>query len=310
MRLVKFATNNGIYDFPDAQTTLGDNFTDLVPATERVQGMDGGFDRLFERPAPQSIGNISVEWWLLPSSIESITDLKDAVRKMASWGKGKLFVRPENAEDDNRDVRWCEARINNVQISENVRNMPHLRQRVSADFQVSNPVWYGYEEGPDEPAHNADKWWYLDDGFVLDTAGLTLGGPRVQEDVLTGDTVDITNSGSHVVYPVLRFQALTLATTCGFGLRRLFGASETVVEEWFWDGRLVVGETVVIDCAKKTVMWESATGDLVAIDDFTIRKGFGFMELSPGTHTFEIFTDYPDDYLELRFTVDFFDAWY
>lgn len=328
MRLMRFVGNDGNYEFPP-QVSGRTNFMNLVPRTVRRPGTDGGYSEFNGRRAPQSIGNVAADFWLLPEAPENITDLKDAVSQVAAWGEQYLFILPEKATDLNRDVRWCRATLNNLGMSENVRDMPHIRQRVSTDWQVPNPVWQGCVYSANDMAYNAGGWYYLDDGLVFDTAGLTLGGPRVSQQVVDGERVTVTNSGSHPTYPVLRITAQNPGWIIGndiilsesdtvtldgsglplrqFGIRRLKGVSETVIESWIWTDELLPDEVLVVDCEKQTVIHETSAGDVNGYPQWSPQRGFGFIEIPPGTHVLEVFGDFDGD---ARLDVEFFDAWY
>lgn len=310
MRLVKFIARQGEYVFPEQSSgTL--TFGDVVTSTKRLAGMDGGFDEYRDRRSPQAVGNVRSEWWINPNSSTLITSQKDTASKMQHFGKGILFVKPEESTDVKRHVRYTRARINNIQMPENVREMPHLRQKATAQFQVSDPAWYGIEPNSLDSSYNTNRWIFFNDGHKFGTSGLKFGGPRRAVTINNGDTITVINSGSHPTRPVIRITGVTsswllggtgirlgdptlfldgpASATPNIGMRRISYASETVVEEWRWFGTIATSDTLEIDCQKFKVTRETTTGDENAYDGFVVSKGFGFFEIPPGTHTLQIF---------------------
>lgn len=326
MRLLRFVTRDGSYTFP-AQSSGSLVFGDVKPSTKALAGLDGGFDEYRTRRAPQSVGNIRANWWINPNDRKSITKEKDAALKMNGWGTGLLFIQPEDYTDVKRDVRWCTARINNLQMSENVSDLPHLRQQVTANFQVSDPGWYGVLPNSNDPSSNAGKWWCLNDGLKLN-AGLKVGGPRRSVTLANGGTVTVTNNGSRPTRPLIKITGVGSAWLLGagvtlgdptlfldgagspnpnIGMRRLSYANNTVVEEFKWFGAILSTETLVIDCAKFKVTQETSRGDMNVYSGFVVTQGFGFFEIPPGTHTLQLFGTFSTT---ATVTIWYRDSWY
>lgn len=328
MRLVKFIARQGEYSFP-AQTSGTLNFGEVVPSTKRMAGMDGGFDEYRDRRAPQAIGNVRSEWIINPNSSTLITSQKDAANKMLHFGKGILFVKPEESTDVKRHVRYSRARINNLQMPENVNNMPHLRQKATAQFQVNDPAWYGIEPNSLDASYNTGRWIFFNDGWKFGTSGLKFGGPRRSVTINNGDRITVINSGSHPTRPVIRITGVTSSWLLGgagvilgeptlfldgpgsatpnIGMRRISYASDSVIEEWRWFGEISPTDTLEIDCAKFKVTHENQYGNINAYSGFVVSAGFGFFEIPPGTHTLQIFGTFSTT---ASVKVYYPDAWY
>lgn len=327
MRLVRFIARDGEYRLP-AQSSGLLTFGEVVPSTKKLAGMSGGFDEYRGNRSPSAIGNVRAEWWINPNSKTYITDQKDDANAMLGWGKGLLFVRPENALDVRRDVRFARARINNIQMPENVANLPHLRQQATGQWQVSDPAWYGIEPNSLDPSYNLAKWWYMDDGLYLD-AGLTMGGPRRTVTIANGGTITVINNGSHATRPKIRITGVSTGWVLGgvgvilgvptlyfdgpntavpsIGMRRISYASGDVIEEWKWFGAVNTTDVLEVNSDQYTVTLETTTGNMNAYSGFQVTKGFGFFEIPPGTHTLQIFGTFTST---AAVTVDYFDAWY
>jgi hypothetical protein len=329
MRMMRFVSQHyGTYEFPD-QSSGSMAFGDIVTSTQRMAGMDGTFDEYGDARAPQSGGNVQSTWWINPADRAKITGLKDAALKMQAFGRGRLFIKPEACPDERRRIRWAKARVNNINMSENVRDVPHLRQKVSGSFQVNQSGWYGCEPSSIEEAWNTNGWYYFDTpNLKWDTTGMTWGGPRYSANVSNGSTIQVQNSGSRPTLPIIRIGAKGQPWLIGepglmmgdghtldtvglpfrrFGMRRLLGDSKIVVDEWYWSGEIAANEILVIDCQKNTLVWETASGDVSGFGNWEVRKGRGFFEIPPGTHTWEVFGEFDDTaYVD----VEFDDSWY
>lgn len=328
MRLDRFITKQGSYTFPD-QTSGQLLFGEVTPSTKRLAGMDGGFDEYRDRRAPQGIGNVRAEWWLTPEDRLLIRAQKDTAAKMLHYGSGRLFQFVEDTNDTARDLRWTRARINNLQMPENVRDMPHLRQRVTANFQAADPAWYGIEPNEYDDTYNEDKWYFFDHGLKFDTAGVVWGGPRRMETISNGDTLTVINSGSHPTRPIIRISGVSstwllggegimlgdpilfldgpISATPNIGMRRISYASEETIEEWQWYGTIESTDTLEINCQKFTVTHENSSGNINAYPDFYVTAGFGFFEIPPGEHQFQIFGTFATS---ADVEIYYHDAWY
>jgi hypothetical protein len=163
VRLLKYTGRWGSYTFPP-QSSGSDNFLEVIANTQRIPGVDGGYDAFGTRRSNQAIGNINAEWWLQNGSM---TTLRDTVGAIAGWGKQRLFT--DVWDNTRQDKRWTWARINNLRAPENVKTLPHQQQKVTASFQVNEPGWKGGQKliYMDE-GHIMDDGWYADGALYLD----------------------------------------------------------------------------------------------------------------------------------------------
>jgi hypothetical protein len=192
------------YVFPDEQGSFRTNFANLVTKVERLPGQDGGYDFYGSGPAPAEIGNVGFTFYLTAETRGEMQAKRDAVLKMAAWGKQRLTMLP----GDLSPARWCNARINNITLSQNFGQNTDLIQPVTVDFQVSDPFWY--TQGTESNSWGASMWdgtnWGGGTGVEINHSGtssvhvLAVGGtahtfPRIEL------SVPITQS---ISYPVIQ----------------------------------------------------------------------------------------------------------
>jgi hypothetical protein len=314
MRLIKYAGRWGSYSFPD-QSNGDDNFLELVADTQRLPGVNGGYDKYRSAPANQAVGNVSAAWWLHKQNSDMST-LRAAVGAMAGWGKQRLFINVW--EGSREDKRWTWARVNNLQMSENVQTRPDQQQKVQASFQVDEPGWKGgqkliyLDEG-----HILDDGWYadgplyLDEGHSLDT-GLYFNPPKVDAMMTSGESVTVTNRGTRPAKAVLTIAARTIeegflgdgthlgddsymdsATALVSSIHVTFSANGKTDAEWLWGDTLLPGEALIVDAETQTVKVNGRT-DRSGYPAFQRLAGYGFIVVPPGDSTLTIRGGIPD----------------
>ena len=333
MRFKKFAGKNGVYEFP-AQTDTSNNFGNVVTRTTRNWMMDGSIDEYGGRRAPQELGTVAIAWLLFGDNRGSIRKLKDAAFAMTGWGVQRLFIQPEYFNDG---VRWAWGRINNIRGNENVSDLPHLREKMDANFQIAHPAWQGtvskawfldtsllHLDG----GHHLDGMWYLDDLISLDTSPYEVMYPRIEYQVFGSASISNNNWGNHATRPVITAGGITSQwfigdVTIGQNNPALYlggvgGEVRSVKvkatyngadsEEFEYRGVLKALETVTIDCAKWQVIAHKLTGDESGYADFTVNSGVGFLQIPPGDLKLTVTVESGE--AGSYFAVEFFDAWY
>lgn len=170
-----------LYSFPQAdQISYNDNFAELVTRTTRMPGAHGGLDEYGSERSPHEVGTISTDFWLHYDSLAEAVSKLEAFRQMGDWGKQLLYMLPVG---QNQTARWCWARVDNISSPQNVKDMPHQRQRTKIVFQASDPFWYG--------AGNQKLWdstYYWDSAINWDDGSFSS---------ITGSgTLSVTTSGN------------------------------------------------------------------------------------------------------------------
>lgn len=122
----------------DAQVAQNDNFRDYVPRTTRLPGLDGGYDEYGIGRTPREIGMVKATYWVYGSSAADLAARLQTMQGQGEQGAVRLVKNISGVGDV-----FCLARVNNVDVAQNARDLPHVRQRVSLTWQVARPVWLG-----------------------------------------------------------------------------------------------------------------------------------------------------------------------
>jgi phage-related protein len=231
MRLVRF----GEYEFPEEQIELSDNFRDLVQRTIRLPGMSGGFRVYGDNSSPSEVGNVRTSFWLEPTHPNGLQAMVDAVGKLRTYGLQRLYVRERNSTNE----RWCNAEVSNIQISENVRDMPHLRQRVQINFQTDDPFWYTLGQ---EAIAWGDLLWGDD----------VWGGGGVSNAVSGAATsFTITNNGNAETFPRILIKTSGVQTAQNVRIQRL--VKGVPADEVLYNATLAISSNLEINCRAAAV---------------------------------------------------------
>lgn len=204
------------YTFPEVGETFTYNFTNLVPATTRLMGLDGGFDADGTRPSPAEIGSIQFSFRLTADDPAAMQAKLDAVNRLAALGERKLYWQPEG----NYNLRWCWAKVNNLGLTYRSDDA-FLVQRIDASFQASDPHWYEDETSQVIPASNT----------------LTLA--------------TVPHTGNAITLAKVTV-ACGVGQTCTNPIIRRFIGGITY-DEVHYTGTLTAGQSLVIDARAKSV---------------------------------------------------------
>lgn len=234
MRLVKF----GSYVFQDTGVRIGTNFADLVPITSRIPGVDGGFDEYGDVAAPSEIGSISFEMVLSEDRRAEMQRKVDVLRGLARLGVQRLAV---DTWDDGLNYRYCWARVNNVQVSDNVTAVSHRVNRVQITFQVSSPRWQEISE---------NDALYGEAVFGVDVFGGGIGVIHAVSGTSTTFTLD--NDGNADAYPEIFYTTgAAQAVTSPITIARLVNG--VVIDQLTIATALTAEQTLYINTQTKTI---------------------------------------------------------
>lgn len=221
-----------------------DNLANMVMRSSRSVGMNGAFDALGRGRAFSESGNVSAALQLEAADAYDLREAVDALRGMADWGRGRLFV---DGYRHNLPGRWAWARVNSIRTPENVANMPHQRMRAELAFQVAGSRWY-----------SMDNARFMDYGDAMD-AGLVMGGPQVDMVAVTdGDSVSIENRGNAIALAYVRWDVTADATD--MSIARIDGG--VVVDRLTYSGTVSAGNTIIIDCRERAVRGDGSIANL------------------------------------------------
>jgi phage-related protein len=269
----RFGSGSRIYLFPHTVHAVDDNFADLVPRTNRMPGVDGGFDNYGNGRAPKEIGSVRMSFlvesdWARRTYSESdpiaaMILARDAINEMLDWGKLKLF-RPMGETE-----RFCNARVDSINMPESHERNTHLWLPVSIIFQVNNPFWF--QIGTEAPHWSEVQWSQFQWG----------GTAEAVECSGTSTSWTVTTLGNATTHPRITIMG-TGAGASNPTLQRLVGG--VVVDEVSYTGSLADGDRLEINCRAHTVTLNSVKAYTTAFDYETSA----WMELRPGANSLRL----------------------
>lgn len=287
-RITRFKVGSQEFAFHFVQDWR-DNFAEVVPRTQRLPALDGGFDELGDLPAPAEIGNVQVNFALVSETLAGMTAQLDALRALARWGKGRLYMQ---VADGTQGERWCWARLNNLSTPHNYARHTDLFMRVQASFQVSDPHWY--EQG---------RWaWAWGDGTRWGSR--TWGGGALVY-AITGLSTPLnlpTRVGTAPVRPRFTFKVGTGHSAEDVTLQRL-SSSGVVLEQIQYAGLLSAGDVLDVNAFALRVTKNGAPAYTSAFS----ASRWGWMTLQTGINTLRVELKNPSDALELK--IQYYEAY-
>jgi hypothetical protein len=239
------------YVFPSPQS-ISDNFLDFVPSTERIMGMDGGFDNYGDDTAPQQIGNVAISYILSTDSPTTMQTMIDSFSKLASYGRQELRKWPDGASDT--QFRFCNAKFNNVSVSEDMaEGVDFYHRRLTVNFQVDDPMWY-------RRLSNAAEWATSGgaDNLVWDSPTQCWDG-RASLTSISGylSTLNPTYSGQAPTPMIAVLSTTGGQTMCHPRIQVWF--ENKMHSEVGWNDCISAGEKLVIDSRRKQIWLLSTT---------------------------------------------------
>lgn len=252
------------YTFDNVQA-INDNFGDILRATERVIGVDGGFDSRGFGRGWGPVGLVTVTFEIISYTANEMYSKRDAVRALATKKKQKLKWTPDGGTE-----RFCFARARVPDVPVNLATLPNLKQVLQVEFEVDDPHWYQV----------------LDGTFVFGTSQFggsdVLGGGTSSAVTGSGD-IPITANGNARTLPIISLK-------CGAGQQvsvprfsiKQDGLIDAAIQ---FDGTLQAGDLLVIDCRRRR-----ATLNSVAVyDKISHPKQRAYWgRLMPGANTISV----------------------
>lgn len=278
MRALTFGAGSSTYTFPVYQGEITTNFANTSPATTRLPGMDGGYNPYGNNRAPSEVGNVRIPFTIVAISPADMQTKRDAVNSMSRYGVQKLRVQPA---DPAAVVRWCFARVTNVNMPIDNATSSGIWQKVTIDFQVSFPRWY---------------------------SGTAIEGENVVVFSATGNarnTYTVTTSGDATTK--LRFALVNASgTNTSSGTFALFRVAAAVLDSATTAIQIPTGNYIEINARAFTAI-QTATGNIYP--SISISYTNEWFRLEPGGNT--IFLDnYYTPTLTLSAQFYWYDLWY
>lgn len=256
----------GGYIFSSPLTTFTSNFSNAVPKTVRLPGLDGGFNLDGDEAADRETGRVTVGFMLQADTREDMDALRDAVNAMYDYGLAQLLYQPTDTAEA---TRYCWASVNYITMSQRKDAHTDLWQPVQIIFQVPDPTWIVQPSGA----------WLIGDGSLIGEPGLIIGGGAVTISASgTSSSGTVTNSGN-----VRRIGRVYVTPGVGDScenptIKRVVGG--IVADSVTWTGTLNAGDVLVIDGARQqiSINW-------VADWDNVSYQHPDFLRLLPGSNS-------------------------
>lgn len=283
------------FTFPPG-VKISDNFANVVPRTQRLPGLSGGYDGYGIGPAPTEIGNVTISFDLfwrwaqvnylgdnigVPYFLEpedAMLAARNAIRKLVMYGVKKL-TKPVG----NTGSRWCWARVNNITMRDNEDDHTRLRQPIQINFQVADPRWFTIGNENDVLWGDGTEWG----------DGTTWGGDLILSRACSGVSTEWTErTGLRDPLYYLTLQPESTAETyprilvqVGSGgaeniyIQRLVGGA--VVDSVCYLAPLVDGDQLEIDCRAHRVRLNGAN----AYNEYFDFETAEWLQLLPGNNS-------------------------
>ena len=230
----RFGTGDRIYEFPALIEAWTDNFTTLMTDFTRIPGMSGGIDNYGRGAAPSDLGRVTVIFWLVASNRAAMAQMKDNVKRLAGWGRQRLWLQPFDLA---MSPRFCNARVKRIDMPEDASRTTDLSQRITIDFEVPDARWYVPSQ-LSPPTWGGGATWgegYLWGGSFPETAYSGVGPVDIT----------VTNNGTAETFPTLRIEADPSAQLTNLTIQRI--ENSLVVDEIEFDLVIDGGDTLIID---------------------------------------------------------------
>lgn len=283
--LLRFGTGSvESYSFNEiTQATYDDNFADVRQQGVVVPGKDGTISPYGIGRAPSNGGNIQASYWLRSGEDGGIGQIgvdRDAFKAMTYMGMQRLFKRHQNGV-----TMWTWAQLSSINMPENVKDVPHLRNRVSLTFQCPDARWYSKANA-----------LYYNDGATWADGSLSFPALKLdQSAVSNGSTPTVENLGNAYASAYVRWEGNGSDTFSNPKIER-WNQFDEVVDSLLYTKDFAVDDVVEIDARTFTVDSRS----------LLTRGSAAWLEIPPGVTTLHISGTFAGT---ANLTIDFWDTW-
>jgi hypothetical protein len=277
--ITHFVANNGAYTYTlptneaGGQTTLSDNLRDVVTNTTRTIGNRGGYDEFGLGNAPTEIGSLRLAWWIFANTPAEMTSQLQDIAKMVEYGTGKLYKKRQGETTS----MFCNTRVTNINIPQNVSNLPFKQFRVEATFHLPDPLWYAV--GTESAKWGEGIWG--ESSWGAGGSSYALAG--------TSTSFTFTNSGNATTLPRLIVTTSGVQTAADVTIQRLIGT--TVYDQVRYNATLAASATLSINARAKLV---TLGGSNAFNSSFTFKTA-DWLPLAPGANSLRVLMDNPSD---------------
>lgn len=262
-------------------------FRNIAAQLVKLPGLDGGIDQFGSGRGQSANGDISIEGWFEGDTPSALQDLLDAAGQLADLGIGRLYIQPEVGAE-----RFCFARLNAESWSQNVRDVPHRRQRVQFNFQVAQARLYS-DAGYWPPFWDGTYDWdgtisWGENAYVIDASGVS-----------TEDTLTI--SGNAEALPMVSILPESTDSIENPRIQRVVDGQ--VVDEIAYGGVLSDTDELFVDGGRQ---YSQLNGVSTWKPDVTFKHRALF-RLAPGANLIRILAENAGDAARVR--IWYLDTW-
>lgn len=271
--LKRFGSGSRLYTFPvGSQITYEDDFDKLANKIIRLAGANGGYRNMGTGRGQSVGGTVKADLWLTFNDYVEATDKVNSLRQMASWGMMPLFRQPLYGPE-----QFCWGVFNSASLRQDVKAVPHVRQRIPMVFEVPDPFWH--------TAGTELLWgsgWKWGDGSKWG-GGSTAAAPT---NISGNGTITLTVGGTEFTFGRLIISNASGANATNIIIRRLEGGR--ITDEVRWTGTLATGQQLYIDRRRYRVRRGPTATDAMADFDFINPD---WLRLYPGSNTLKVYID-------------------
>jgi len=268
--LKRFGSGSTLYTFPaHSQITYEDDFDKLANKIIKLAGVNGGYRQLGSGRGQSVGGTVKADLWLTFDTYVEATDKVNSLRQMADWGLMPLVRQPLYGAE-----QFCWAVFNSAALKQDVKAVPHVRQRIPLVFEVPDPFWQRTVSGFGFLWDDGTHLW--DDGSKWDTDN--------SYTVTNSLTQAFSNGGNTYTLPRL-FLANSSGVSVGdIRVQRIVGGA--VEDDFTYDTALATGTYLDVDQVRRRVTIGPMGTN--ALDDFTALKGQDWLRLLPGSNSIKV----------------------
>jgi hypothetical protein len=271
--LLRFGNGSRLYTFPTgSQITYSDDFDKLNNKLVQMVGSNSRLSSLGMGRGQSAGGMVKADVWLEFDDYAEATDKVNSIRQMADWGLQQLWRQPLVGKP-----QFCWARLSSESLNQDVKNVPHKRQRIPLVFDVPDPFWHRTVSG-------AGFLW--DDGVsVWDQSGLYWDADS--STTITNDTTaSFSNPGNAFTIPRVFLVNSSGSTVGNIRVQRVVnGMAE---DEFSFDAPLLTDTYLDVDPLRRRV----AVGPVgqTALASFRAKHN-DWMRLMPGSNSIRVTCD-------------------
>lgn len=269
MTIRAFIANGNTYTFP---TSPGDQefnapFGSVPAKITKLPGSDGGWDEYGTGRGASDPGLVEFTIVLVAQTRAGMQTLRDNLRAMTAWGKGRLIDTINGAD------RWCFARLTLPDIKEQRSGQTDLHQPVKLTYSVSDPYWY--------TIGNETVWG---GGALWGNAAAVWAGSGSPTTITGSGTITATNNGNADTLARVVVRNNSGSTINNPRVRRIVNGA--TADEILYTGNIATGSELAVNPRK-----HSAVIAGVSVLSNLTYKNSNWIKLTPGSNALQVYVE-------------------